>query len=88
MKLSDVRKVPIDHCLDCGTVVDRATCVGEDVAPEPNAITICIRCGHVMAFAEDLSLRQLTDQEIIMVAGDRRLIAFQRARKMVQRPKS
>lgn len=38
-----------------------------------------------MAFAEDLTLRDLTDAEMHEVAGDPRILAVQKARGMAMR---
>ena len=51
--------------------------------PEPGDITICIHCGHLMAFADDMTVRPLTDNEMYDIAGDPRLIAFQKARASI-----
>ena len=82
-------RTPVSKCLDCGRKVDAATFAqaGPIAAPEPNDITLCLHCGHLMAFADDLTLRELTDAEIHEVAGDKRIIAVQKARGMVMKPK-
>lgn len=49
------------------------------ISPEPGDISVCINCGHIMAFADDLKLRSLTDQEMFDVAGDPRMLLAQRA---------
>jgi len=51
--------------------------------PRPGNITICFYCGHIMAFAKDMSLRSLTDAEIHDVAGNPLIIEIQ-----ANRPKS
>jgi len=81
MKIGDEHRTPVSHCLHCGALTDAANCVGTNAAPCPGAITICVECGHIMAFADDMTLRQLTEQEIIGIAGDPRLLAVQWARK-------
>jgi hypothetical protein len=57
-------------CLNCGKFVDRAeAAIGkDDPKPEPGDITICFGCGHVMAFDEELGLRELTKDEETKVA--------------------
>jgi hypothetical protein len=74
------------ECLNCNRPVEAATCVSErDVQPSPDDITICLYCGHIMAFASDLSLRKLTSREMHEVAGDKRILATQAARvKMLE----
>lgn len=80
MKLGSTRRVTEKHCLQCGTCVSAAASVDADVAPSPDDVTICIKCGHLMAFANDLSLRELTDSELHEWAGDERVLAAQNAR--------
>lgn len=87
MKLGSENVLKSCACSGCGEVFDRASCVGEDKAPRPGDVTVCIRCGHIMAFANDLSFRELTDAEMRAVAGDKRLIALQKARNMVMSKK-
>lgn len=72
--------MPTSKCLNCGYEMDRASCVNNDCAPDPGDITICMSCGHLMAFADDLSLRALTDAEMVAVAGNKRIVDIQRAR--------
>lgn len=74
------------HCLACKHRLDAAQDVYGDQLPSSGDITICLYCGHVMAFADDLSLRELTDEEVREIAGDPRIIAAQRARAGVMTP--
>lgn len=91
MKVGNACDVPLSACTNCGHLMDAATGVSEDESdptPSPQSFTICIRCGHILAFAEDLTLRDLTDAERVMVAGDKRLIAIQRARASMERDRA
>jgi hypothetical protein len=54
----------------------------DNYEPEPDDITICLYCGHVMAFDKRLKFRELTDDEIKLVADDKRILAIQKARGM------
>ena len=36
-------------------------------------------CRHLCAFAEDMSLRELTDDEVVVVAGDKRVLRAMKA---------
>jgi hypothetical protein len=90
MKVGSDHQVPPSVCTSCGLVMDGATGVAEDghkgdIVPDPGDFTVCINCGHLMIFNEDLTLRDLTDDEMIKVAGDKRLIAIQQARARVLR---
>lgn len=81
-------RVPMSACLGCGKRMDGATGVDHANAPEPGHFTICIGCGHLMAFDGDMRLRSLTDEEMYAIAGDPRVIDVQRARKLAADLKS
>ena len=72
--------VPACACLCCGKMLDRADSMVHDNAPKPGDFSLCLECGHLMAFADDLTLRKLTDAEMVEVAGHRGLIAAQQVR--------
>jgi DNA-directed RNA polymerase subunit N (RpoN/RPB10) len=67
-------------CLNCGKLLDSATGINDANAVAPGCITICFSCGHVMAFDDNLMFRELTDEEVIEVAGDPRLVEFSKLR--------
>lgn len=71
--------VKVSRCLNCGRALDAASSMTTKQKPRPGDVTICIDCGHIMAFADDLSMRALTDTEMIAVAGDRDIVMTQRA---------
>jgi hypothetical protein len=73
--------VPVSRCVDCGSLLDVTTSVESESKPTPGSVTVCLMCGHIAAFADDLTLRELTREEQINVAGDPRILAIQRARK-------
>jgi hypothetical protein len=50
-----------------------------DHKPSPGDITICVDCRHLCAFAEDMSLRELTDHEVVAVAGVKRVLRAMKA---------
>jgi hypothetical protein len=81
MKVGTDHRIPLSVCSACGHRFDGATCVGANGIPKPGDYTICIECGHLMAFADDLSLRELTSDEMHNIAGDERVLAVQRARQ-------
>lgn len=84
MKVGKAQRVATSKCTSCERELDGVTGVGCDTAPEPGDFTVCIRCGHIMAFGDDLHLRDLTDDEMMMVAGDDRVIAIQKARAKIE----
>lgn len=73
----DTHKLASLACLNCGTNLDAATGVGHHNAPKPGSITICIRCGHIMAFSDQMTFRELNDDEIKDVAGLPQILAAQ-----------
>jgi hypothetical protein len=73
-------------CTNCGKINDAATYIGSGKeTPSPGDISICYYCSHIMAFDEKLKLRELTDAEIIEVAGDPRLILASDALAMLRK---
>jgi hypothetical protein len=74
-----IARVPERHCLSCGKRLNSASVPGsEDPTPEPGNSTICLYCGHLMVFAEDMSLRALTDAEMVELAGDPQVLEVMR----------
>jgi hypothetical protein len=82
MKSERIRK---SLCTGCGRALNGAANVGGDEAPRPGDATVCMYCGHVMAFDSRMRLRNLTDKEMIEVAGDKRIITIQRARAAAEK---
>lgn len=64
------RLLPTSVCLNCGKELDAASQVRDEDRPKSGDVTVCIGCGHLMAYGDDMVLRELTDDEIIEVAGD------------------
>lgn len=62
-------RTPPTKCLNCGHHLNRAGHYATDDAPEPGNFTVCVYCGHLMAFAADLTMRELTGEEIHAAAG-------------------
>jgi hypothetical protein len=75
-------------CLGCGAILDSGTLLGDklkDVRPTPGSISICWKCGHLQAYAADLTFRPLTDAEMIEVAGDPRILLANAIREPVRK---
>ncbi len=82
MKVGPDQFLALDHCLNCKCQLDACSVINDDGSEEvPNDgdITICVYCGHVMAFDHQARLREMTDGEARAVAGDARLLAISRA---------
>ena len=82
-------KVPPSPCLGCGEINDMAG-TAADRDPEPGDITLCWYCGHFMVFADDLTLRNPTGAEMLIIAGDPELLRLQamRAKEKTQETKN
>lgn len=72
------KRVTASLCLACGKTLDAAS--GANKRPKPGDITLCMYCGHIMAFDGKLHFRPLTDAEMHKVAGDKRILNVQWAR--------
>ena len=90
MKVGTSVRTSSNTCLFCHKESDAATVVAVEgaVHPEPGDVTICMYCGHIMAFNESLQFRELNDDEIKDVAGDPRIVAISKARTKVWKAKS
>ena len=79
--LGPQRKVPASKCLGCGLELTNASTVNHhDRAPQEGHMTVCSKCGHVMAFRADLSLREITPAEAMEIVDDPRVASLQLAR--------
>jgi hypothetical protein len=58
--MMDTMEVEKSACLKCHTECDR---VSGDGQPRAGDITVCINCGHVMAFTDSLGFRELNRRE-------------------------
>ena len=54
-------------CPKCDKVLDGATHAGgeDDAVPTPGDISICLYCVAILQFQEDLSLNELSEEEIL-----------------------
>jgi hypothetical protein len=72
--------LPSSHCTGCGKLCNAAFSV-EGHLPNPGDFSVCLYCGHLMAFGVNFALRELTDAEMVELAGRRDIIANQKLRK-------
>jgi len=68
---------PESKCLHCGKILDMAGSPdGSPIdRPSDGDITVCIRCGAVMAFDGEGKVRGMTDEEIATVTRDAELMS-------------
>ncbi len=55
-KKSLTSRVPAQWCPDCFHKLDGVTSVGAEATPSPGDFTVCIECGNILRFADDMSL--------------------------------
>jgi hypothetical protein len=79
MRLSDTKhRMPENYCISCGKPMTGASGVDWDERPTPGDFAVCLYCGRLSAYAEDLTLRALTDDELLEIIDDDRIIAMQK----------
>jgi hypothetical protein len=70
-------RTPRNLCLNCGKEIDAATPTEQAHArrsPKPGDVALCLDCAHIHIFADDLTLREPTGDEIVVIAGDRDVV--------------
>lgn len=70
-------RTPMNRCLVCGYEIDAASPTPDSSGsstPEPGDIALCLKCAHVHIFADDLTLRAPTGDEMVEIAGDRDMV--------------
>lgn len=55
------------QCTVCGKINDAFGSLNCDATPEPGSITICIQCGTISVFEQDLSLRNATEKDLLEI---------------------
>lgn len=88
MQVGEDVHTPKCSCVACGCTIDAATGVSDNdemPSPKENDITICLECGHLMAFKPDLTLRELTGAEIVEIAGNPLVVKVQTVRADVMK---
>jgi len=78
-----MERTPEHVCLNCGSKLNARTAVNHSDKASGGDISICFYCGHIMAYDADLTLRELTDEEMVKIAGDPCILAIQKARGIV-----
>jgi hypothetical protein len=76
-------RLPAALCLHCRQPLDAATDAVGDNRPSPGDATICMYCGTIAVFADDMTLREPNREEARDLAGDPRVLRVQRARKLM-----
>lgn len=78
--LGKTRRTPATTCVGCGREITAATPIDCDEKPKSGDATVCLYCGHLMIYSDDFSLRNPTDEEMREMAGDPRVVGFNKLR--------
>ncbi len=84
-----ITRMPECRCLNCGRKFNAAGGVNAEDAPEPGNICLCIECGAVMLYGEDLTVRGMTREEMDDLSNDAEAMQFlaRQVRKIHMLPK-
>ena len=73
--VSDEIEMPESSCPNCGEIMNAAQAVdAEGNEPGAGDASICMSCGHLSIFTDELMLRNPTSEELEKWAGDERLV--------------
>lgn len=53
-----------DYCPTCGKLCDSATSTIGDHVPDPGDVTVCLYCGSINKYGNDMALEKMTKIEI------------------------
>lgn len=85
-------RAPESKCLGCGKIMDALTAANHTEAPKEGSIAICLDCSHIMALDSELKLRELTNEEMLEVAGHpgilKTVAALSETRKLMNKKKN
>lgn len=70
------------QCLSCGYGNASFNALDGKSSPKPGDISLCLKCGHLMGFDEHSNLRELTEEEMLKIAGSKELMEAQEVRKL------
>lgn len=79
MYLGEPRQTKENHCPYCNHLLDGISQVNGENLPEPGDASICIQCGNVSVFDDDLSLRKPLPEEESAIQEDPTIREAQRA---------
>lgn len=76
-------RTKVNRCLACRYRIDSASTTMGGRQPKPGDVSVCLMCGHLMGFNADMTVRELTSDEMYQIAGDKRIWQIQKARSHV-----
>jgi len=84
-----ITRTPECRCLNCGHKLNAAGGINAEDAPEPGNICLCIECGAVMMYADNLTVRGMTREEMDDISNHAETMNFlaRQVRKIHMLPK-
>lgn len=76
--------LPESACPFCGHKMDHAFSTQTDNPPTPGDFSLCIRCGRVLRFAEDMTLLKVEREEMETLDTET-LLELERASDLIKR---
>jgi len=68
--------MPVCHCLRCGYKFDSASSLEDDSKPSPGSLSVCLKCGAVAKYGDDLTVVPMTDKEADELRADVETMAY------------
>ena len=62
-----VTLVPLSACVHCGEEIDAATAVDDARSPGPGDLSVCLRCGQIHFFNDDMILVALAPKDFSLL---------------------
>lgn len=75
--LGEARKHKDQTCPVCSTLLNAASGFNNNASPSPGDVSICIRCGAVLKFDEQMTLQQVPEAELQALDQDDRRLLFE-----------
>jgi hypothetical protein len=71
-------RTPKDKCPKCGKTFDATTgAYDNNIVPRKGDVTVCIKCGEILVFKEDMRTRLPTEKEIRIFSLDKNVMQLQ-----------
>lgn len=75
--MTSVHSFKPSPCPSCGKSLNRCGSRSGERGPQPGDLSVCLYCGHLSVYGDDVGLRELTDAEVVEVAGDADMLQAQ-----------
>jgi hypothetical protein len=77
--MSTTHRMELQPCINCGNAVDAVSSLGGDDAPMPGNLAICVECGHIAIYDDNLKYRELTIDELMKISCLPEIMAAKKA---------